>query len=122
VSPALDLDVQPPGAGSFRPGDWVRGRVSVLGGGGSRSLSVSVHFRERTSDYSSTAATYGGAPLNEGDLTAGAAFDFAVQLPPDALPSVSSANGELFYEVEAKSDEFGLDTKVAQRIEVEVPT
>ena len=119
MSPALQLDLEQP-AGSFRPGDWVRGRVAVLGGGGSRSLSVAVHFRERTRDYSATAATYGGAPLHEGDLTAGGSFDFAVQLPSDALPSLSSANGELFWEVEVKSDELGPDTTVGQRIEVVV--
>ena len=119
MSPALRLEIdEPAGGGGFRPGDWVRGRVSVLEGGGSRSLSVAVHFRERSPDYSATPATYGGTPVHEGDLTQGASFSFAVQLPPDALPSHSSANGELFYEVEAKSDERGLDTRESKRIEV----
>jgi hypothetical protein len=90
----------------------------VLGGGSSRSLSVSVHFRERTRDYSDTAASYGGTPVHEGDLTEGLRFKFAIELPPDALPSFSSANGELFYEVEAKSDERGPDTRETKRIEV----
>ena len=121
MSPILRLEIeQPAGGGGFRPGDWVRGQVAVLAGGGSRSLSVSVHFRERTRDYSATAATYGGAPLHEGDLTPGASYDFAVQLPPDALPSFSTANGDLFWEVEARSDELGPDTAVTQRIEVAV--
>jgi hypothetical protein len=118
VSPTLRLEVEEPADGGFRPGDWVRGRVSVLEGGGSRSLSVYVHFRERSRDYSATPASYGGAPVHQGELPPGASFDFAVQLPPDALPSHSSANGELFYEVEAKSDERGLDTRESQRIEV----
>jgi hypothetical protein len=119
VSPRLDLQVDEPAGGSgFRPGDWVRGRVSVLEGGGSRALSVSIQFRERTRDYSSTAATYGGDPIHEGELSAGASLSFAVQLPADALPSYSSANGELFYEVEAKSDERGPDTRETRQIEV----
>jgi hypothetical protein len=115
---AVNVPLDEPAGGSFRPGEWVRGRVAVLEGGGSRALIVSVHFRERTRDYSATAASYGGTPVHEGDLTAGASFNFAIDLPPDALPSHSSANGELFYEIEVKSDERGLDTRVQQRIEV----
>ena len=122
MSPILRLEIEQPAAGgSFRPGEWVRGRVSVLQGGGSRSLSVSVHFRERTRDYSATGASYGGTPVHEGDLAEGASFNYAIQLPPDALPSFSSANGELFYEVEAKSDERGPDTRESKRIEVTTP-
>ena len=121
MSPILRLELEEPAGGSFRPGDWVRGRVSVLQGGGSRSLSVSVHFRERTRDYSATGASYGGTPVHEGDLTQGGSFNYAIQLPPDALPSFSSANGELFYEVEAKSDERGPDTRESKRIEVTTP-
>jgi hypothetical protein len=118
VSPALELSVDEPADGRFRPGDWVRGRVSVLQGGGSRSLSVSLKYRESTRDYSATARTEGDAEINSGDLTGGTSFPFAIAVPPDALPTYSSANGELFWEVEAKSDEPGPDTVVRHRIEV----
>jgi hypothetical protein len=119
VSPALDLTLEPPSAdGHYRPGDWVRGRVSVLEGGGSRSLSVWLHYRERTRDYSATARREGGAELGAGELTGGTSFEFAIALPADALPCYSSPNGELWWEVEAKSDEPGRDTIVQQRIEV----
>jgi hypothetical protein len=118
VSPALDLSVDEPAGGQFRPGDWVRGRVSVVEGGDSRALTVAVYFREKTHDYSATGATYGGAPVHQGELAAGTSFPFAIELPPDALPTYSSANGELFYEVEAKSDERGRDPRVRRGIEV----
>jgi hypothetical protein len=120
VSPALDLEVEQPARGAFAPGDWVRGRVTVLGGGKSRALTVTLRYRERTDDYSSTAATYEIAPLHVGDLVARARFDYAVQLPADALPGYSSANGELYWEVEARSDELGPDTVTQQRIEVAI--
>jgi Arrestin (or S-antigen), N-terminal domain len=118
VSPSLGIDVDKPPAGSFRPGDWVRGRVNVLEGGKSRALHVEVRFRERTSDYSATPAVYGQTQLHEGELTAGASFPFAIQLPPDCFPSLQTENAMLFYEVHARSDERGLDTHADAYFEV----
>jgi hypothetical protein len=115
VSPALDLALGEP---RFRPGDWVRGKVTVVEGGASRALKVSLLFRERTEDYSATARTEGGASVHSGELAAGGSFDFEVQLPSDALPGYRSANGELYWEVEVKSDEAGFDTTIERRIEV----
>lgn len=117
MSPALDLTLDEPAGGSFRPSGWVRGRVSVLESERSRSLKVSVHFRERTSDYSATAVSCGGEPVHVGDLVAGTSFEFAIQLPPDALPGYRSDHGELYWEVEARSDKPGRDTVVERRIE-----
>jgi hypothetical protein len=119
VSPALHVDVDEPPEGSFKPGDWVRGRVRVVEGGSSRALSVDVRFRERTSDYSATPATYGETVLHEGELTAGASFPFAIQLPADCFPSFETLNGELYYEVHARSDERGPDTHAELRINVQ---
>jgi hypothetical protein len=110
VSPALGIEVDKPPEGSFKPGDWVRGRVKVVEGGSSRALHVEVRFRERTSDYSATPAIYGRTQLHEGELTAGASFPFAIELPPDCYPSLQTSNAMLFYEVHAHSDERGLDT------------
>jgi hypothetical protein len=118
VSPKLSIDVDKPPEGSFKPGDWVRGRVNVLEGGKSRELHVEVRFRERTSDYSATPATYGQTELHQGELTAGASFPFAIQLPPDCFPSFQSSNAMLFYEVHARSDERGLDTHADAHFEV----
>ena len=118
MSPALNLELDEPAAGSFRPGDWVRGRVNVVEGGNSRALTVVVRFLESTADYKATGATYGEAGLHQGELSAGASFTFAIQLPPDCFPSYQSAHGELYYEVQAKSDERGPDTHVERRIGV----
>ena len=118
MSPALSIDVDEPAAGAFKPGDWVRGRVNVVEGGKSRAVHVEVRFRERTSDYSATPATYGQTQLNQGELAAGASFPFAIQLPPDCMPSFASSNAALYYEVHARSDERGLDTHADAHIVV----
>lgn len=46
-------------------------------------------------------------------------FSFGLPLPLDALPSYRSGNGELYWRVLLKSDEFGPDTTEQQRIVVE---
>jgi hypothetical protein len=115
VSPALSIEVD---GDTFTPGEWVRGRVRVAEGGNSRALSVELRFRERTSDYSATAATYGQSVLHQGELAPGMSFDFAIQLPADCFPSFQSEHAELFYEVHARSDERGLDTHADARFEV----
>ena len=109
MSPALEVHVEA-GGGYFNPGDWVSGRVDVLEGGKSRALHVEIRFRERTDDYSATPAVYGPTQLHQGELVAGASFRFAIQLPPDCLPSFATGNAALYYEVHAQSDEPGLDT------------
>jgi hypothetical protein len=116
VSPALDLALHVPAGGSFGPSDWVRGRVTVLESEASRSLNVGVHFREKTSDYSAKVVSCGGDPVHVGNLVAGTSFEFAIQLPPDALPGYRSEHGELYWEVEARSDKPGRDTIVRRRL------
>ena len=59
----------------------------------------------------------GGKPASS---TAGQSHEFAIQIPADALPTFSSAHGELYWEVEARSDEFGIDTKESRVIDVTV--
>lgn len=120
MSVSLDITLDAPHNTEphYRPGDWVRGRVGVLGGGTSRALKVALHFRERTADYSATARTEGAEPIHYGPLAAGESFDFAIQLPPDALPNYESANGALYWELEVKSDEPGFDTRLERRIDV----
>jgi hypothetical protein len=118
VSLALDLTLD---GARYGPGDWVRGRVAVTEGGRSRALKVALHFRERTADYAAVARSEAIEPLHYGELASGQSFDFAIQLPPDALPNYSSANGALYWEVELKSDEPGFDTVLERQIEVVVP-
>jgi len=61
-----------------------------------------------------------GRRRQAGELTAGQSHEFAIQIPADALPTFSSAHGELYWEVEARSDEFGIDTKESRVIDVTV--
>jgi hypothetical protein len=45
-------------------------------------------------------------------------LQFELSLPPDASPNYQSENGELYWELDVKSDEFGRDTHERHRIEV----
>lgn len=103
---------------AVRAGDWVRGRVTVRSGGSSRALTVSLQYRERTSDYGATGRTESVPPLQTGDLTSGQSFDFAIQLPIDALPNYSTVNGSLTWVVEARSDQLGKDAVATSALTV----
>lgn len=103
----------------YAPGDTVSGSAFVLEGGGSRRLDVSLDFRERAEDdYEDTPLRLPGGELHTGALTTGASYPFAIALPDDALPSFKSQHGELWWEVDARSDERGQDTHERRRIEV----
>jgi hypothetical protein len=99
------------------PGEQLTGRVVVLEGGPSRSLSLTVRFCERSPQLESTAFST-NAVLHQGDLTTGQTLEFGCELPKDALPSVKGKVGELFWELEASSDEPGVDTQIRRRFEV----
>lgn len=117
MTPRLDLQLD---RSSVEPGGPVSGRVRVVEGGKSRRLLISVDYRERTAHYSAVARTVTGPVLHEGDLVAGAVYEFTVQLPADALPGYRSSHGRLSWELEVRSDEFGIDT--VERRELEVAT
>jgi hypothetical protein len=102
----------------FAPGEWIHGRVEVLEGGRSRRLSVMLHQRDSTADYAGTIRTIETAELHSGDLTAPASLEFALQVPPDALPNYSDPLGSTFWELDARSDEPGMDTHARKRIVV----
>ena len=67
----LDLSVEDR---PFAPGEWIRGRVEVVEGGRSRRLTVMLHHRDSTSDYTGTIQTIETAALHSGDLTAPASL------------------------------------------------
>jgi hypothetical protein len=115
VKLALELDAE-----TVAAGEEVRGRVLVVvEGGGSRSLSLTLSFRERSPSYLETPFSDGGV-LHQGDLATGQAIEFRFLLPSNALPSVKTRHGELFWELEAVSDEPGLNTRVSRTLEVAV--
>jgi hypothetical protein len=115
VSVGLELRLE---RTSFGPGETVAGSVVVREGGGSRSLQVLLSYVERTADYLEVAWQVTTGLLHQGPLAAGASFPFALVLPHDALPGYSAPFGELYWELDAKSDELGLDSHARARIEV----
>lgn len=97
-------------------GPVVRGGVRVLEGGSSRSLTVSLQYREQSPDYTHTAVDVPGGVLHTGDLQDGMWFEFAIQMPADALPGQRFRHGETYWQVDVKSDEAGLDTHAVARL------
>ena len=104
-------------------GDTVRGSVHVVEGGRSRSLSVALLYRE----YQGKAKRATGSghetreKLIEGDLIAGSEYSFTLRLPDDAWPAyVCEPTGtRLRWEVEATSDQPGVDTRASVPIHID---
>jgi hypothetical protein len=105
---------------SFQPGEAVNGSVLVAEGGGSRALEAALELHEKSPDYEEMPVTVAQA-LHAGDLETGQSFDFSLQLPDTAVPGYRSEHGELYWELDVKSDEAGFDTHVRRRIEVLPP-
>jgi hypothetical protein len=118
VSSRLEIALDTP---SVEPGGWVRGRVHVLEDHRSRRLLVRAVYRERTRDRSVIARTVEGPVVHEGDVSAGSMHEFAVQLPPDALPGCESKHGRLWWELELESDRPGLNIADGAEFEVRAP-
>lgn len=116
MSPRLQLQLE---QRRYGPGDTVQGTILVLEGGHSRSVEAQLEYREETADYHEVPVRIAVGPLHEGDLTTGTSFEFEVTLPPDALPNYESEHGELYWQIDAKSNEIGRDTHERRRIEVE---
>lgn len=111
----LDLDRE-----RYTPGDMIRGKIVVLESGDSRSLEVLLEYiEEAEDDYSAVAASVSTGPLHAGDLATGMSFDFELALPEDAFPNYRSGHGELYWQLDVMSEEFGRDTHERRRIEVE---
>jgi hypothetical protein len=115
MSPRFQLELDQE---RYTPGDTIRGTILVLEGGSSRSLEALLEYHEKTDDYSHIAASIPSGPLHTDDLATGRAFQFELSLPPNAFPNYRSENGELYWELDIKSDEFGRDTHERHRIEV----
>lgn len=99
------------------PGETLTGLVNVLEGGESRSLTLTVSFCERSPAYMATPFSHSGV-IHEGDLATGEAITFEYEIPEWATPGVKGEHGELYWEVEAASDEPGLDTHVRHVFDV----
>jgi hypothetical protein len=97
----------------------VKGTILVREGGDSRSLEAWLTYNEKTKDCLDIATSIPSGPLHAGDLATGTSFEFELPLPEDAYPGYRSAHGELYWEVDVKSDEVGRDTHERCRIEVQ---
>jgi hypothetical protein len=117
VSPAFTVQLE---RDRFAPGERVAGTVLVTEGGGSRTLDVTLAFHEKSPDYEETPVSE-TQTLHTGDLPAGQSLGFAFDLPKSALPRHRSEHGELYWELDVKSDEVGMDTHVRHPIEIVVP-
>jgi len=98
-------------------GDKVTGRVDVVEGGPSRSLTLTLTFHEQTQSYAVVRYDSGGV-IHEGEVVTGTPVDFDFTVPAEAPPSVKCKHSELYWELAITSDEHGLDTHVARRLEV----
>lgn len=99
------------------PGGLVAGRIDVIEGGASRSLTLMLTLHERTSHFDVIAHS-SAAVVHRGDLVTGQSFDFEIAVPPEAPPSVKTEHAELSWDLDLKSDEPGLDSRIGRRIEV----
>lgn len=105
----------------YTPGDTIKGNILVLEGADSRFLEVLLEYHEEAEDgYSAVAASVSTGRLHAGDLAAGMSFDFELALPDDAFPNYRSQHGELYWQLDIKSDKLGRDTHERRRIEVEM--
>jgi hypothetical protein len=118
VSDVLQLQLE---SDRFRPGDVVRGVVTVARDQDARSLEVLLIYQEQTIDYSGSVVEVGSGLLHEGDLAAGQRLPFAVALPAGALPAYRSRHGALWWEVDVKVDKRGFDVHETARIDVFPP-
>ncbi len=98
-------------------GDEVTGRIDVLEGGPSRSLTLTLTFHEQTQSYAVVRYDSGGV-IHEGELVTGKSVNFNFTLPAEAPPSVKCKHSELYWEIAITSDEHGLDTHVQRRLAV----
>ena len=103
------------------PGDFVRGRVTITETTKARRLLVALRRVEKSPDYTIPAATVEAPPLATGDLQAGDEYEFAIGLPDDALPGVRSANGRIYWEVDAWIDKSWRDPHATAELDVVQP-
>ena len=113
---ALDLRLR---AYRAAPGETVHGWVAVLQAvPNARSLEAFLRYENVTRDCHPAWEEQTG-PLAERALQAGASFEFALQLPPDAAPGFESEHGKLGWFVDVKVDE-AADLDTHARVELEL--
>lgn len=102
----------------YAPGEVVRGFVDVVEQIDGRSLAAALNYAEETSDYRGAHLVAATQELHVGPVAQGNRFDFALQLPPDALPAFRTRASAVWWEVVASVDKRGFDKRVRLRIDV----
>jgi hypothetical protein len=116
VSLALWLERQ-----RYAPGDAVKGLIEVVQPVDARALTVALRYMEESRDYTGVGRTGAEAVLHSGPAGAGTRLQFALTLPPDALPAFRTGNTAVWWEVAANVDKPGFDKHVQLRIDVVPP-
>ena len=104
-----------------RPGDTLHGWVGVVAGGATRGLQAELRYVEETKSYKEANAIVSSGVFFVGGLQPGQAFEFTVQVPPDAKPAQTGNHGRLYWMVDLKSDEAGFDSHARVAVEVLAP-
>jgi hypothetical protein len=102
----------------YAPGEVVRGFVEAQEQIDGRSVDVALHYAEETSDYRGAHVIPATQQLQAGPVAAGARLDFALTLPPDALPAFRTDKTAVWWEVVASVDKRGFDKHIRLRIDV----
>ena len=97
----LRIDLQ---RAQFAPGDRVAGEVVVLDGGRSRGATARLRFVERSLPFEAVARETDPVTIAAGELRSGDVLPFALRLPDDALPSVSTDLCSLLWELRVEVD------------------
>jgi hypothetical protein len=114
LGPPLELHLE---STRCRPGETVTGTVRLPEGGEVRELRVALRFYERTEDYEDEQDA-GETVVHAGSALPDQSFPFTLQLPADALPTLSSTHGELGWKLEARADVRGFDARESRTLAV----
>ena len=88
--------------GPFEPGEAIAGTVVVDEPGHVELFELEARYWERTTaGFEALASRVRSGPLFSGVVEAGAAADFSLPLPADALPAYRSTRAELGWRLEA---------------------
>jgi hypothetical protein len=104
-----------------RPGETLHAWVGVVQGGVTRGLSAELRYVEETRSYTEANTIVPSGVFYVGPMNPGQAWEFTVQVPPDAKPPQRGNHGALYWILELKSDEPGFDSHARVGVEVLQP-
>jgi hypothetical protein len=93
-----------PATTAVAPGDAVSGRVVILEGGAARSVVAQLEFVERVAKFSRTAHVEGPTVIATADLEPSTVLPFALEMPANAPPSLSTPVGSLDWDLVVRVD------------------